>query len=69
MITIKISLAAARVNAKLTQQELAEKMHVSRQTVKKWESGEVKMKPAYLFLFCSITKTTEDDILLPEKFA
>lgn len=33
-------LKGLRLNAKLTQEELAEKMNVSRQTVAKWESGE-----------------------------
>ena len=34
----KISLAAARVNTGLTQEQLAEKMGVSRQAISKWES-------------------------------
>ena len=37
---VKITLEAARVNTGLTQEQLAEKMGVSRQTVAKWESGE-----------------------------
>lgn len=65
----KMTMEAARVNKKLTQQELAELMGVSRQTIQNWESGKQKIKPAYLYYFCSITGTTEDDILLPEKFA
>ena len=39
MAEIKISLAAARVNAGLTQKELAEKCGVSESTVLNWESG------------------------------
>lgn len=34
-----VSLAAARVNAKLTQKELAEKCGVSESTVIAWEAG------------------------------
>ena len=34
-----VSLAAARVNAKLTQKELAERCGVSESTVIAWESG------------------------------
>lgn len=63
----KITLEAARVNADLTQDELAEKMGVTRQTVINWEKGRTEMKTAYLFLFCSITGFKEDDILLPIK--
>ena len=63
----KITLEAARVNANLTQAELADKMEVSRQTVIDWESGKRKMKTAYFYMFCRITGFTEDDILLPEE--
>ncbi len=63
----KITMAAARVNAGLTQEELAEKMRVSRSTVIDWENGRRIIRPAYLFSFCSIVGMTEDDILLPEK--
>ena len=62
----KITLEAARRNANLTQVELAEKMHVSKQSVFDWENGKRRMKPAYLYLFCSITGFNVDDILLPE---
>ena len=63
----KITLEAARVNTRLTQQELADKMGVSRATVNNWETGKTEMKAAYLYMFCGITGFTEDEILLPEK--
>lgn len=63
----KITLAAARVNAGLTQEQLANKMDVSRQTVLEWENGKREMKTAYLYMFCGITGFSEDDILLPIK--
>ena len=62
----KISLEAARVNAGLTQEELAQKMGVSRQSVFDWENGKRAMRPVYLYMFCGITGFTEDDILLPK---
>lgn len=37
---IKISMASARVNAGLTQKDLAKACKVSETTVIKWESGE-----------------------------
>lgn len=61
----KMTIKAARVNMNMTQDELAEKMGVSRSTVIAWESGQREMRTAYLKLFCSITDLTEDDILLP----
>ncbi|MEE3402658.1 MAG: helix-turn-helix domain-containing protein [Acutalibacteraceae bacterium] len=33
-------LKGLRINAKMTQEDLAEKMNVSRQSIAKWESGE-----------------------------
>jgi len=33
----EISLASARINANLTQQEVADKMHISKQTLVNWE--------------------------------
>lgn len=41
MAEIQISLAAARVNAGLTQEEVAKKMHISKQTIGNWEKGKV----------------------------
>lgn len=40
MDNIKISLAAARVNAGLTQLEVSSILGVSKQTVCNWESGK-----------------------------
>lgn len=64
---IKISLAAARVNAKLTQLDVATKMHVSRQTVVNWENGKVIPKPAELEMMCRLYNFPVDNIFLPAK--
>jgi DNA-binding XRE family transcriptional regulator len=37
---LKISLAAARVNAEMTQEDVAKEMHVSKNTVVNWEKGK-----------------------------
>ena len=37
---VRISLEACRVNAKLTQSEMAEKLGVTANTVSNWESGK-----------------------------
>lgn len=44
MAEIQISLAAARVNAGLTQAEVAKIMHVSKQTIVNWE--KMKSEPS-----------------------
>lgn len=43
MNSLKIRLSAVRVNAGLSQQDIADKMGVSRITVGNWESGKVKL--------------------------
>lgn len=40
METLQISLPAARINAEMTQKEVAEAMGVDRSTVGRWEKGE-----------------------------
>ena len=63
----KIPMNAARVAAGLTQEELAQKMGVSRQSIINWESGKSEIKTAYFYMFCKLTGFSEYDILLPEK--
>lgn len=65
MEEFKISMAAARVNAKLTQADVANEMHVCRQTVVNWESGRVIPKPAQLKMFCEICGISPNHIFLP----
>lgn len=69
MENFKITLEAARVNAGLTQAELAEKMGVSRESVRAWETGAREMKTAYFYMFCDIVGISKDYIFLPYEFA
>ena len=43
---LKISLAAARVNAELSQREVAKMLKVGQQTILNWEKGKVAI-PAF----------------------
>lgn len=43
-IVHRISIKAARINANLTQEELASKLGVHRQTLSKWEENPAIMK-------------------------
>lgn len=63
----RIHINAARVDAGLTQDELAKEMGVSRQTVIAWETGKTRISTAQLFMLCAITGFSTDDILLPEE--
>lgn len=60
----KISMAAARVNAKLTQLDVAKKMQVSKQTIVNWENGYVIPGPAQFAMFCDICNAPKDAIFL-----
>ena len=62
---LKIRLSAVRVNAGLSQEELASKMRVSRATIVNWESNKVKMSEADLTLYSTIWGFPKDHIFLP----
>lgn len=62
---LKIRLSAVRVNAGLSQEELASKMRVSRATIVNWESNKVKMSEADLTLYSTICGFSKDHIFLP----
>lgn len=65
METLQISLAAARVNAGLTQTDVATKMRVSKQTIVNWEKGKIIPKPAQVEMMCRIYNISMDNIFLP----
>lgn len=65
---MQVTIAGARVSKGWSQDELAQRMGVSRSTVVKWESGKVPMKPAYVCMFCNITGFDKDDLILPEEY-
>ena len=67
METLQISLAAARVNAGLTQSDVAKKMRISKQTIVNWENGRIIPKQAQLYMLSSIYKIPQDNIFLPSK--
>ena len=62
----KISMAAARVNAGMTQNEVAEALHVSNKTVLNWEKGKVLPKFIQLKAFCDVVGVPIDYILMPK---
>lgn len=65
MAEIKISLAAARVNANMTQEQVAEKMKISKVTLVNWEKGKTKIPFASLVGLCSLYNFPVDYIFLP----
>ncbi|MDD6340678.1 MAG: helix-turn-helix transcriptional regulator [Butyrivibrio sp.] len=67
MEKLQISLAAARVNAGMTQAKVAEIMHINKQTIVNWESGRVIPKQAQLEMMSRIYNMPVDFIFLPCK--
>ena len=59
---MKITLKAARINADLTQQEVADKLGVSKHTIFNWEGGITKPKKHTLMVLASIYNVNVDDI-------
>lgn len=53
----KITLKAARINAGLQSQEVAEMMGVTKQTMVNWEKGKNKLFAEQLIKLCEIYKT------------
>lgn len=58
----KLSLKAARVNAGLTQKEVAKLLKVSNKTVHSWESGITSPSAKYVDALCEIYKLQYDDL-------
>ena len=62
---IQISLAAARVNAKLTQEEVARKMKIGKRTIINWEKGASVPSFADMKMLSDIYGIPIDNIFLP----
>ena len=65
MKRLKISLKAARVNANLSQEEVARKMKKSKVTINNWENGKTEIDYGNLNELCRLYSVTMDDNLLP----
>ena len=59
---LKISLKAARVNAGLTQKEVADYCKVSNKTVCKWENGESYPNAKQIGMLCYLYGISYDNI-------
>ncbi len=63
---LKISLAAARVNAELTQEEVAKKIGVTKQTIINWEKGRIEPSLAAINMLSNIYGISVDNFLMPK---
>lgn len=58
----KITLKAARVNAGLSQKEVADALEVSNKTVGSWENGETYPSAAKIDALCKLYGVPYDNI-------
>ena len=63
----RISLAAVRVNAKMTQKEWAEYIGVDLSTISNWESGKTEPNVTQLRKMSEASKIPMDFIFVPEQ--
>ncbi len=60
-----VSMAAWRKNVNMSQEEMAEKMGISRDQYHKIENGKIEVKPFYLYAFCQIVGCKPEEISMP----
>lgn len=67
MAELQITLAAARVNAGMTQEEAAKEMKVSKNTLVNWEKGVSEPSITQGRELAELYKIPLDNIFLPTK--
>ena len=63
----RITLEAARINARLTQRQLAEALEISVGTVVNWENGKSEPSLSQLRKISELSGIPMDFIFVPEK--
>jgi len=66
MDPFQITIAAARVNAGMTQEEAAKALGINRTTLIKWENGQVIPGTIQLIALANIYKIPIDYIFVPK---
>lgn len=64
---MKITLAAARVNAGLSQREAAEKIGVTRNTVQNWESYKTSPDANAILRICEAYDVSMNNLIFSPK--
>lgn len=59
---MRITLEAARVNARLTQAEAARRIGVNKKTLSSWERGKTVPKTDKVQIICATYQRTYDEI-------
>ena len=64
---LQISLASARVNAKMTQEDVAKAIKVSKNTIVNWENGRSEPKSSQIRELSELYNIPIDNIFIPYK--
>lgn len=56
----QFSIRALRIDKKMSQQDIADRFGVTRQTVARWESGEVEVNGLVLHAFANLLDVNID---------
>lgn len=67
MTDLQISLAAARVNANMTQQDAANAIGVNKGTIISWENGRTAPNAVMLYKLSEVYRIPIANIFLPAK--
>ena len=59
---MRITLEAARVNVKLTQEEAAKALNVTKKTISSWENGKTFPKTDKIEAICALYRIDCDNI-------
>lgn len=62
---MKFSIEALRVNAGMTQSDVADRLGVSRHTVMKWERGDLEPKELVIYALAKLFEVEIDSIRIP----
>jgi len=63
----KITLKAARVNANLTQSDMARMMHRTKQTIVNWESGATEIRYSDMVSLSELYGMPLEYLAIPER--
>ena len=63
MNTFGVYISRLRSYSKMTQEQLAEKMEVSKTTIQNWESGRTKVKPTHLKRLAYLFNVSETELI------
>ena len=66
---LKISLRAARINAGMTQKEVADKLRKHKMTIAHWENGQTPVDMANFAAMCNLYGVPENCVIMPKKLA